>query len=89
MPKNDLISRTAFNSPENLGRFVDVAAEAGISTFSDAGGLTVDYFENDGLLDIVTSDSDECAPMHFFHNNGDGTVADHTEKSGLQNHWAV
>jgi tetratricopeptide (TPR) repeat protein len=85
VPKKDLISRTAFDSPENLGRFVDVAAEAGISTFSDAGGLAVDDFENDGLLDIVTSDSDECAPMHFFHNNGDGTFADHTEKSGLQN----
>jgi tetratricopeptide (TPR) repeat protein len=85
VPKKDLISRTAFDSPENLGRFVDVAAEAGISTFSDAGGLAVDDFENDGLLDIVTSDSDECAPMHFFHNNGDGTFADHTEKSRLQN----
>lgn len=27
----------------------------------------------DGLLDIVTSDYDQCGPMHFFHNNGDGT----------------
>jgi len=43
----------------------------------------VDDFENNGLFDIVTSSFDMCAPMHFFHNNGDGTFSDRTEKSGL------
>jgi tetratricopeptide (TPR) repeat protein len=84
VPKELLLPRSSFDSPENLGRFVDVAPEAGINAFSDSGGLLVDDFENDGLLDIVTSDYDECAPMHFFHNNGDGTFADHTAQSGLQ-----
>jgi tetratricopeptide (TPR) repeat protein len=85
VPKSYVIPRSAFDSPENVGRFVDVASQAGINLFSDSGGLVVDDFENDGLLDIVTSDYDECAPMHFFHNNGDGTFSDRTEKSGLQN----
>jgi tetratricopeptide (TPR) repeat protein len=84
VPKSDLIPRSTFDSSETVGRFVDVAAEAGVNTFSDSGGLIVDDFENDGLLDIVTSDYDECAPLHFFHNNGDGTFSDHTLKSGLQ-----
>ena len=75
----------AFESPESVGRFVDVAAEAGINLFSDSGGLIVDDFENNGLLDIVTSDYYECAPMHYFHNNGDGAFSDHTAQSGLQN----
>ena len=84
VPKNDLIPRGAFESPESVGRFVDVAAEAGINLFSDSGGLIVDDFENNGLLDIVTSDYYECAPMHYFHNNGDGAFSDHTAQSGLR-----
>ena len=47
------------------------------------GGLIVDDFDNDGLFDIVTSNWDFCAPMHFFHNNGDGTFADRSAQSGL------
>ncbi|MGA7916418.1 MAG: FG-GAP-like repeat-containing protein [Candidatus Acidiferrales bacterium] len=85
VPKSDLIPLSAFDSPKNVGHFVDVAAEAGVNLFSDSGGLIVDDFENDGLLDIVTSDYYECAPMHFFHNNGDGTFSDRTAQSGLQN----
>ncbi len=50
-----------------------------------AAGIIVDDFDNDGLLDVVTSSFDMCAPMHFFHNNGDGTFADRTAQSGLGN----
>lgn len=85
VPKGELIPRSAFDSPDSVGQFVDVASEAGVNMFSESGGLIVDDFENDGLLDIVTSDYDECAPMHFFHNNGDGTFTDRTAQTGLQN----
>ena len=85
VPKEFLIPRSAFQSPESVGRFLDVAPQAGVNIVSDSGGLIVDDFENNGLLDIVTSDYDECAAMHFFHNNGDGTFSDHTAESGLQN----
>jgi len=83
VPKNALIPPSAFASPEDIGRFRDVAPQAGINLFSEAGGLIVDDFENNGLFDIVTSNWDLCAPMHYFHNNGDGTFSDRTEKSGL------
>jgi tetratricopeptide (TPR) repeat protein len=83
VPKEALIPPSAFASAEDIGRFKDVAPEAGINLFSEAGGLIVDDFENNGLFDIVTSNWDLCAPMHYFHNNGDGTFSDHTAKSGL------
>jgi hypothetical protein len=35
------------------------------------------------LLDIVTSSSDVCEPMHFYHNNGDGTFTDRAVQAGL------
>lgn len=80
-----LIPPSSFESPEDVGRFVDVAPEAGINLYSMSGGLIVDDFERNGLFDIVTSDFGQCAPMHFFHNNGDGTFSDRTAKSGLSN----
>jgi len=69
VPKDFLIQPSAFESPEEVGRFTDVAPAAGIKLFSESGGLIVDDFDGDGLFDIVTSDFDQCAPMHFFHNN--------------------
>jgi tetratricopeptide (TPR) repeat protein len=83
VPKKYLIPPSVFDSPEDVPRFRDVAPEAGVNIFSMSGGLIVDDFENNGRLDIVTSDFGECMPMHYFHNNGDGTFSDHTAKAGL------
>jgi tetratricopeptide (TPR) repeat protein len=83
VPKEYLIAPSVFDSPEEIGRFKDVAPEAGLNLYSMSGGLIVDDFENNGQLDIVTSDFGQCAPMHYFHNNGDGKFADHTKQAGL------
>ena len=75
VPKEALIPPSAFASTEDLGRFKDVAPQTGINLFSEAGGLIVDDFENNGLFDIVTSDWDLLrADALCFHNNGDGIV---------------
>jgi hypothetical protein len=84
VPKDLLLPPSRFSSGEDIGRFTDVAPQVGLDTiFSEAGGLIVDDFDNDGLFDIVTSDWDFCAPMHFFHNNGDGTFTNRSAQSGL------
>jgi hypothetical protein len=83
VPKPFLIPPSAFASGEDVGRFVDVAPQAGLVQFSMAGGNIVDDFEGKGLLDVVTSSSGECDPMHFFHNNGDGTFTDRAAQAGL------
>lgn len=64
-------------------KFPDVAAEAGVDRISGAGGTILDDFDNDGLLDIVISSVDACESLKFFHNNGDGTFTDQTDKAGL------
>ena len=83
VPKAYLIPPAAFESKEDIGRFVDVAPALGLDQVGDAGGSIVDDFDNDGLLDIVETSFDPCQPMRMFHNNGDGTFSDVSERSHL------
>ena len=83
VPKEHLIPPSVFESGETAPRFRDVAPEAGLDTFSMAGGVIVDDFENNGRLDIVKSSFDTCAPIQYFHNNGDGTFSEQAAKARL------
>ena len=83
VPKEYLIPEDRFKSKEDIGRFVDVAPAAGLNVMREAGGVIVDDFDNDGLLDIVLTSMGVCDPMKFFHNNGDGTFTDRTAEAGL------
>ncbi len=85
VPPKYLIPLSVFASKENVGRFTDVAPAAGLNVIAGAGGLVVDDFDNDGRLDVVTTSQDMCDPMHYFHNNGDGTFTDRTTQAGLSN----
>jgi tetratricopeptide (TPR) repeat protein len=83
VPQAFLIPESAFQSKEDIGRFVDVAPAAGLDVMRAAGGVIVDDFENNGLLDIVASSMDECDQIIYLHNNGDGTFTDRTAAAGL------
>ena len=83
VPRRYLIPESAFESKENIGRFTDVAPEAGLEVLRGAGGVVVDDFENNGLLDVVATSMDVCDPIRYFHNNGDGTFTDRTDAAGL------
>ncbi|MBP6823273.1 MAG: CRTAC1 family protein [Acidobacteria bacterium] len=64
-------------------RFPDVAAAVGVDRISGAGGTIIDDFDNDGLNDVIISSVDACESLKFFHNNGDGSFSDRTDKAGL------
>ena len=83
VPRQYLISDTNFQSKEDVGRFVDVASAAGLNAVRSAGGVIADDFDNDGLLDVVSSSMDVCDPIRFFHNNGNGTFTDRTKEAGI------
>ena len=79
-----LISLDRFNKSEfDIGRFRDVGPLVGINRLNQAGGAMMEDFDNDGLLDIVITSWDANEPLRLFHNNGDGTFTDITEKAGL------
>lgn len=87
VPQKYLIPPTMFEAKENIGRFVDVAAAAGMNVVTTANGVVVDDFDNDGLLDVMISSYDVCEPLHFFHNNGDGTFTDRAVRAGLSDQF--
>jgi len=71
-------------SGENIKPFTDVAPDLKLDTRNKAGGAVVDDFNNDGYLDLITSDwSITDGPMHFFINNKNGSFTDITDQAGL------
>jgi hypothetical protein len=71
------------------GKFVDVAAEAGLNRVKTYGvGVAIADFDNDGHQDIFITGFPNCL---LFRNNGDGTFTDVTEDAGLRNagRWAA
>ncbi len=83
VPQQFLIPPRAFQSEEAFPRFADVAAEVGLNIVGLAGGAIADDFDNDGFLDIVTSDWDTSGQIRYFHNQGDGTFSERTKEAGL------
>ncbi len=73
----------AFDSPHDIRRFPDVAARIGLAANGLAGGIAVEDFDNDGLLDVFVSSWGFEDPLRFFRNRGDGTFEEHTDEAGL------
>ena len=65
------------------GRFADVASKAGVDRLSFYGmGVAVGDYDNDGLSDLFITGYPASA---LFHNNGDGTFTDVTDRAGVKN----
>jgi tetratricopeptide (TPR) repeat protein len=87
VPPAFLIPEINFESKERLGRFMDVATSSGLNAIRSAGGVIVDDFDGDGLLDVLASSMDVCDPIRLFHNKGDGTFTDVSKEAGLQDQF--
>jgi hypothetical protein len=84
VPKKWLIPLEAFASDYDIGKFRDVAATRGLTSFGRAGGIIVEDFENNGHLDVMISHMGIEEQLEYFHNNGDGTFTRATERAGLK-----
>jgi hypothetical protein len=83
VPAQWLVPEKLFNSDAAMPEFPDVAMFAGLDVTGHSGGVIMEDFDGDGLLDIMISSSGPLDQMHFFHNNGDGTFSDRTREAGL------
>ncbi len=64
-------------------RFTNIGAALKVNDFNVSGGAIMDDFDNDGFLDLVTTCIRNDTNMIYYHNNGDGTFTDWTERAGL------
>ena len=83
VPKQYLLPPRAFQSTEDLPRFINIAPHLSLDTFDLSGGAIIDDLDNDNYLDIVVSTWDPAGQIRFFRNNRDGTFSDQTEQAGL------
>lgn len=82
-PSKFTISPELFESEYDIGRFDEIAPYAGLYAVNTAGGSIIEDFDNDGLLDVMTSTWDPCEPITYYRNEGNGTFEDYTEKAKL------
>ena len=61
----------------------NIAPELGMNDFNLLGGAVLDDLDRDGFLDVVTSTYAPCGRALYYHNNGDGTFDDWSERSGI------
>jgi hypothetical protein len=79
-----LISLDHFQGPEfDIGKFRDIGHKVGVNNFNQAGGAIMEDFDNDGLLDLVTTAMDPTAAMTFYRNNGHGKFENLSSMAGL------
>ena len=83
VPPNYRIDAGVFTSAEDPGRFVDVAAEKGVNAMGHAGGVVIEDVDSDGVVDIVLSSVDACAPLRYYHHERNGTFRDRTDAAHL------
>ncbi len=87
VPKEYLIPTERILNQFDIGKFNDIAVDLGIDNTGLAGGVAADDFDNDGFIDIISSSTGPRDQTRYFHNNGDGTFTDWTEKSKLTGAW--
>ena len=84
-PRLRLELSSFFHSEFDIGKFRDVGHLVGVNRFNQAGGAIMEDFDNDGLLDIAVSSFDPTQPMSLYHNKGDATFEDRSERAGVSN----
>ena len=83
VPTRWLIPANTVDSEFDIGRFPDIAPEAGLTITGHSGGVVLEDFDGDGFLDLMVSSSGPLDQLRFFHNNGDGTFTERTREAGL------
>jgi len=83
VPERHRIPARAFAPEADVPRFTDVASELGLDRLNLAGGVAVEDYDLDGLLDIVVSTSDPEGPLRLLRNRGGGGFEDRSAVSRL------
>jgi hypothetical protein len=84
VPEQWRIPPEVFDSEISFPRFYDVASYLGVNSVGLAGGVVVEDFDRDGLLDIMVSSVGYSDQLRLFHNDGNGSFPDWSDRAGLR-----
>ncbi|MBA3647344.1 MAG: CRTAC1 family protein [Chitinophagales bacterium] len=84
VPSQYIIPAARYRNEWNCPKFNEIAMDLGIENTGWAGGVCCDDFDNDGYIDIISSSTGLRDNVKYFHNNGNGTFSDWTDKAGLR-----
>ena len=84
VPERWRLPAQIFSSDYEIPRFFDVAMRAGVADRQLSGGVVLEDFNGDGLLDVMTSSWGVSDQLRYFQSLGDGTFADRTVEAGLE-----
>jgi len=84
VPRRYLIPNLAPHAGDPFPRFNNVAGNVGLAVTGLAGGVSIDDFNGDGLLDVFTTSWGPNDPVHLFLADGKGGYVDRTAASGLK-----
>ena len=73
----------ALKSNPTFPLFANIAGNVGLGAMALSGGLAIEDFNRDGLLDIFTTSWGLRDPSHLYFADGKGGYSDHTASAGL------
>ncbi|MDQ6634526.1 MAG: CRTAC1 family protein, partial [Gemmatimonadota bacterium] len=83
VPKQYLIPNLAPRAGDPFPVYPNIAGDVGLAITGRAGGVSIEDFDGDGLLDVFTTSWGLTDPVHLFLADGHGRYVDHTAESGL------
>ncbi|WP_419189118.1 CRTAC1 family protein [Stieleria marina] len=83
VPEKFRLPDARFQSRTDFPKFLNVATDLNVDTFSLAGGAVADDFDGDHWIDIAVSNWDTDGQLEFFRNKGDGTFERKTAEANL------
>ena len=84
VPAAYLIPGLKDESSNQINPFEDIAGDLGLEVNNMSGGSIAEDFDNDGMIDLITSGWGTGEIMHYFRNRGDGTFEDRSRRAGLE-----
>jgi len=85
VPELYLIPPKLFESEYAVPSFENISMYTGLDVNELAGGVILDDFDNDHLIDVMVSSWGMFGSIKWFKNMGDGQFEDRTEAAGLAN----
>jgi hypothetical protein len=84
VPTRWIIPPQRFESDYPLRPFPDVAPQVGLDANGLSGGVVIDDFDNDDLLDVMLSSIGLKDQVRLFKNEGNGVFTEKTQPAGLK-----